>query len=173
VQVRPATEGDIEAIQRIYAHHVLNGNGSFEERPPGAAEMAARREAVAGRGLPYLVAETHVGVRGFGYAAPFRRRSAYRFTLEDSLYVDPDAVGLGIGRLLLSDLVARCTAQGYQQMVAVIGDSANRRSIRLHRALGFRHAGTLTSVGRKFDRWLDVVFMQRALTADISSAQDP
>jgi phosphinothricin acetyltransferase len=171
--VRPATEGDIEAIQRIYAHHVLNGSGSFEERPPGAAEMAARREAVAGRGLPYLVAETHVGVRGFGYAAPFRRRSAYRFTLEDSLYVDPDAVGLGIGRLLLSDLVARCTAQGYQQMVAVIGDSANRRSIRLHRALGFRHAGTLTSVGRKFDRWLDVVFMQRALTADISSAQDP
>jgi L-amino acid N-acyltransferase YncA len=173
VQVRPATEVDIEAIQRIYAHHVLNGSGSFEERPPGAAEMAARREAVAGRGLPYLVAETHVGVRGFGYAAPFRRRSAYRFTVEDSLYVDPDAVGLGIGRLLLSDLVARCTAQGYQQMVAVIGDSANRRSIRLHRALGFRHAGTLTSVGRKFDRWLDVVFMQRALTADISSAQDP
>jgi L-amino acid N-acyltransferase YncA len=89
VQVRPATEVDIEAIQRIYAHHVLNGSGSFEERPPDAVEMAARREAVAGRGLPYLVAETHVGVRGFGYAAPFRRRSAYRFTVEDSLYVDP------------------------------------------------------------------------------------
>jgi L-amino acid N-acyltransferase YncA len=173
VQIRPATESDIEAIQRIYAHHVLNGSGSFEERPPDAVEMAARREAVIACDLPYLVAETRLGVQGFAYAAPFRPRSAYRFTVEDSLYVDPGAVGLGIGRLLLGDLVARCTAQGYRQMVAVIGDSANHQSIGLHRALGFRHAGTLTSVGRKFDRWLDVVFMQRALAPNISSAQDP
>jgi phosphinothricin acetyltransferase len=166
VQVRPSTEDDIEAVQRIYAHHVLNGSGPFEERPPDAVEMAARREEVLRRGLPYLVAETRLGVGGFAYAAPFRPRSAYRFTVEESLYVDAGAIGLGIGRLLLGDLVARCTAQGYRQMVAVIGDSANHRSIRLHRALGFQHAGTLTSVGRKFDRWLDVVFMQRALASD-------
>jgi L-amino acid N-acyltransferase YncA len=162
--VHAASDADLDAIQRIYAHHVLTGTGSFEERPPDRAEMAQRREAVISQGLPYLVARTSVyGVRGFAYAAPFRARSAYRFTVEDSVYVDPQALGLGIGRLLLHDLIERCTALGYQQMVAVIGDSGNQGSIALHRSLGFREAGRLESVGRKFDRWIDVFFMQRAL----------
>jgi phosphinothricin acetyltransferase len=162
-RVRPATKADIGSIQRIYAHHVLNGTGSFEDHPPDEAEMAARHQAVVGRNLPYLVAVTDAGVIGFAYAGPFRLRSAYRFTVEDSVYIDAASIGLGVGRLLLGDLVARCTAQGYRQMVAMIGDSANARSIRLHRALGFFHAGTLAAIGCKFDTWLDVVFMQRPL----------
>jgi L-amino acid N-acyltransferase YncA len=172
VEVRPATKGDLEQVLRIYAHHVLNGTGSFEERPPDIEEIAARHDAVVDRGLPYLVAEAPESIVGFAYAAPFRPRSAYRFTVEDSVYVDPDAVGLGIGRLLLGDLIARCAALGYREMVAVIGDSANDHSIGLHRALGFRHAGTLTSVGCKFGLWLDVVFMQRGL-ADAALGQEP
>jgi L-amino acid N-acyltransferase YncA len=162
-EVRPAMETDMEAVLRIYVPHVRNGTGSFEEQPPAIAELASRRAALVERGLPFLVAEAPRGILGFAYAAPFRPRSAYRFTVEDSVYVHPDAVGLGIGRLPLSDLIARCAALKYQQMVAVIGDSANHRSIGLHRALGFRHAGTLASVGYKFDRFLDVVFMQRGL----------
>jgi L-amino acid N-acyltransferase YncA len=162
-EVRPAMDADIDAVLRIYVPHVRNGTGSFEEQPPDIAELASRRAAVVERGLPFIVAEAPQGILGFAYAAPFRPRSAYRFTVEDSVYVHPDAVGLGIGRLLLGDLIARCAALKYQQMVAVIGDSANHRSIGLHRALGFRHAGTLASVGYKFDRFLDVVFMQRAL----------
>jgi L-amino acid N-acyltransferase YncA len=161
--VRPAAAADFAAIHRIYAHHVENGTGSFEEVPPDIPELLRRWEQVAGRDLPYLIAETAQGVQGFAYAAPFRPRSAYRFTVEDSVYVDPGAVGLGLGRSLLAEVIARSSAQGYRRMVAVIGDSTNVRSIALHRSLGFSDAGTLTSVGRKFDRWIDVVFMQRAL----------
>jgi L-amino acid N-acyltransferase YncA len=162
--VDAAGDADIEAIQRIYAHHVLNGTGTFEERPPHSGEMAQRRAAVTERGLPYLVARSSDHeVRGFAYAAPFRPRSAYRFTIEDSVYVDPQATGSGVGRALLLELIERCTALGYQQMVAMIGDAGNQGSIALHRSAGFREAGRLVAVGRKFDRWIDVVFMQCAL----------
>lgn len=162
-EVRPSSEADMDAVMRIYAHHVLNGTGSFEERPPGITELAERHAAVVGRGLPFLVAEDAGAALGFAYAAPFRPRSAYRFTVEDSVYVDPHALGRGLGRLLLGELIAHCVVLNYRNMLAVIGDSANLRSIGLHRALGFHHAGTLTSVGFKFNRYLDVVFMQRSL----------
>ena len=166
VRVRPAVEADIGAVGAIYAHHVLTGTGSFEENAPDADEMCARFRSVTGRGLPYLVADTKGTVRGFAYTAPFRPRSAYRFTVEDSVYVDPAAVGQGIGRRLLADLIERCRELGLRQMVAMIGDSDNRRSIALHAALGFRPAGTLQRVGCKFGRSLDVVFMQRSLADD-------
>lgn len=163
VQVRPALEADVSAVRAIYAHHVLTGTGTFEEDAPDEDEMRARFRTVTARGLPYLVAETAGGVLGFAYAAPFRPRSAYRFTVENSVYVHPAAVGRGIGRRLLAELVEHCAAQGYQEMVAVIGDAGNDRSIALHAALGFQPAGTLQRVGHKFGRWLDVIFMQRPL----------
>ena len=166
VQVRSARDADISAICAIYAHHVLGGTGSFEETAPDTDEMATRFRSVVGNGLPYLVAENGGAVLGFAYAAPFRPRSAYRFTVENSVYVHPAVIGQGIGRRLLADLIDCCAAQGYREMVAVIGDAGNRRSIALHAALGFQQAGTLQGVGRKFSRWLDVVFMQRRLTTD-------
>jgi L-amino acid N-acyltransferase YncA len=125
--------------------------------------MARRRAAVVARGLPYLVAEVEGAVLGYAYAGPYHTRSAYRFTLEDSIYVAPHAVGRGIGRTLLAELLDRCTALGYRRMLAIIGDSGNAASIGLHAAAGFRHVGTLPSVGLKFGRWLDVVLMQRPL----------
>lgn len=169
VSVRPAVEADIGPIRCIYAHHVLNGTGSFEESAPNVEEMLARFRSVAARDLPFLIAETEGVVRGFAYAAPFRSRSAYRFTVEDSVYVDPAAVGRGIGRLLLAELIERCRKKGLRQMVAVIGDSDNRRSIDLHSALGFRRAGMLQQVGSKFGRSLDIVFMQRPLSDDLAA----
>lgn len=168
VEVRPAVAADIPAVAEIYAHHVLTGTGSFEEEAPDEAEMRARFALVGGRGLPWLVAASGGGVCGFAYAAPFRPRSAYRFTVEDSVYVAPAMVGRGIGRLLLEGLIERCRSRGLRQMVAVIGDSGNRRSIALHAAVGFRAAGALQQVGCKFGRPLDVVFMQRALAFDPS-----
>lgn len=169
VSVRPAVEQDIDPIRCIYAHHVLNGTGSFEESAPDVEEMAARFRSVRERDLPFLVAEIEGVVRGFAYAAPFRSRSAYRFTVEDSVYVHPAAVGRGIGRQLLAGLIERCRKKGLRQMVAVIGDSDNERSIALHAALGFRRAGTLLQVGCKFGRSLDIVFMQRPLSDDPAS----
>lgn len=163
VLVRDARDGDMGAVQEIYAHHVLNGFGSFEETAPDASELARRRAAFVERGLPYLVAEIDGLVCGFAYCAPYRTRSAYRYTVEDSVYVGPEWLGRGAGRALLAALIERCTALGYRQMVAVIGDSANLASIGLHERLGFRKAGTLRAVGRKFDRWLDTVVMQRTL----------
>ncbi len=163
VLLRDSTENDIPSVQAIYAGHVRHGTGSFEEIPPDYEEMRQRRAAIVARGLPYVVATREDRVLGFAYAAPFRPRPAYRFTIEDSIYIHPDVMGEGIGRLLLGDLIVRCEALGYRQMVAVIGDSRNQRSIRLHQALGFNRAGTFTSVGFKFGRWLDAVFMQRAL----------
>ncbi len=163
IMLREAAEDDMAAVQDIYAGHVRHGTGSFEERAPDLGEMMERRRAILARRLPYLVAGFGEHVVGFAYAAPFRPRPAYRFTVEDSIYIHPDAIGQGLGRLLLGDLIVRCEALGYRQMVAVIGDSENRRSIRLHEALGFHRAGTFTSVGFKFGRWLDAVFMQRAL----------
>ena len=161
--IRPSTDDDVPAVAAIYAHHVLHGTGTFELEPPDAAEMARRRADVLGKGLPWLVAVRGEQVLGYAYANHFRPRRAYRFCLEDSIYLAPDALGQGIGKLLLAELLARCEALGARQVLAVIGDSANAGSIGVHRALGFEHTGVLKSSGWKFERWLDVVLMQRAL----------
>ena len=158
--VRPAIADDIAAITAIYAGHVLNGIATFEENPPDAAEMARRHADVTARGLPYLVAEDQGRVLGYAYAGPYRPRSAYRFTLEDSIYLAPDAAGRGVGRALLTRVLAESTAWGARQMLAVIGDSGNAASIGLHRALGFRHLAVYEAVGFKFGRWVDTVTMQ-------------
>jgi phosphinothricin acetyltransferase len=163
VQVRPATPDDIPAIQAIYSHHVLNGLASFEEAPPPVEEMRRRFEDITGRGLPYLVADFGGKVAGYGYCALYRARSAYRYALEDSVYVRQDAHGKGIGTALLAELIRRCEALGYRQLIAIIGDSGHDASIALHASLGFLRVGTLRSVGFKFGRWVDSVFMQRPL----------
>lgn len=165
MQVRDAVQGDFPAIQSIYAHHVLNGLASFEEVPPDVAELRRRYHDVAGRGLPYLVAEEAGQVQGYGYCAPYRARSAYRYALENSVYVRDDLRGRGIGTRLLAALIERCAQLGYRQMIAVIGDSANTASIALHARFGFLRVGTLRSVGYKFGRWVDSVQMQRPLGA--------
>jgi L-amino acid N-acyltransferase YncA len=161
--VRSSAEADVPQIAAIYEWNVLNGTGTFEIKPPSPAEIARRRSDVLANGLPWLVAEVDGVVLGYAYATQFRPRPAYRFFAEDSIYLSNDATGRGIGRQLLGELIAECEATGIRQMVAVIGDSNNEASIGLHRALGFEHAGLLKSSGRKFDRWLDVVLMQRAL----------
>lgn len=161
--IRPSRDEDVPRIAAIYAHHVLNGLASFEEVPPEPVEIGRRRGEILGRGLPYLVAEADGKVLGYCYAGPFRPRVAYRYTLEDSIYIDPGAVGRGIGRLLLTEVLARCEALGYRQMVAVIGGRETVASIRLHAALGFTEVGVLAGVGFKFGRWVDSVLMQRPL----------
>ena len=161
--IRPATPDDAGTIAAIYAHHVLHGTATFEELPPDAGELARRQAEIVGRGLPYLVAEAEGRLLGYAYAGPLRPRSAYRFSLEDSIYLDPAATGQGLGRRLLDRLIVDCTAAGARQMVAVIGDSGNAASIALHARAGFVHAGLLRSVGLKFGRWLDTVQMQRPL----------
>jgi L-amino acid N-acyltransferase YncA len=161
--VRDSREGDVAAIQAIYAHHVLHGTASFEEEPPPLSEMARRRADVLARGLPYLVAEIEGKVAGYSYATPYRTRSAYRFSIENSVYVDHARYRGGIGRALLSELIGRCEQGDWRQMIAVIGDSAHVASISLHASLGFRTVGTLEAVGFKFGRWLDSVLMQRRL----------
>ncbi len=161
--VRPSRDSDVAAITTIYRHHVLHGVASFEEEPPDASEIARRRREILERGLPYLIAERDGQVLGYCYASLYRTRSAYRFSVEDSIYIDCREVGRGIGRTLLTELIENCTAQGYRQMVAVIGGSEQWPSIRLHQALGFAEIGTLRSVGFKFGSWLDTVLMQRPL----------
>jgi len=161
--LRDACTDDATAIQAIYATHVLTGLASFEEVPPDAAEMARRMAVIQARGLPYIVAEYEGRIGGYAYASPFRERSAYRYTVEDSVYIANDALRRGLGRVLLSEVIARCTAAGYRQMIAVIGDSANEGSIGLHTHLGFVTVGTMPAVGFKFGRWVDSVRMQRAL----------
>lgn len=163
VTVRDATEADMPAIQSIYALAVLHGVASFEETPPTVAEMISRRAAVLDLGLPYLAAERDGRIVGYAYATGYRPRPAYRFTIEDSVYVAEDMQGKGIGRVLLAALIARCEAGPWRQMVAVIGDSGNRGSIALHESLGFRMVGTLEASGFKLGRWVDSVLMQRAL----------
>jgi phosphinothricin acetyltransferase len=165
VQLRAATPDDIGEIHAIYSHHVLKGLASFEEEPPSAAELRRRFDDVSGRGLPYLVADFGGTVAGYGYCSLYRSRSAYRYTLEDSVYVRPDAQGRGVGRALLAELIRRCEALGYRELVAIIGDSANAASIGLHESEGFLRVGTLRSVGFKFGRWVDSVIMQRPLGA--------
>lgn len=161
--VRPSTAEDLPAITRIYGHLVLHGTGTFELEAPDEPEMARRRDDVLGKGLPWLVAERDGQLLGYAYANHFRPRRAYRFCLEDSIYLDPAAQGKGVGRILLAELLSQCEARGARQMLAVIGDSANAGSIGVHRACGFEAAGLFKSAGWKFDRWLDVVLMQRRL----------
>lgn len=161
--LRPATPQDLPAIQAIYAHHVLHGLASFEEEAPPLAEMRRRYEDVTGSGLPYLVAEEKGEVLGYGYCTLYRARSAYRYTLEDSVYVKEGRQGKGIGTAVLAELIARCTVLDYRQMIAVIGDSGNAASIGVHARLGFVRAGNLRSTGYKFGRWVDTVLMQLPL----------
>ncbi|MGE5268689.1 MAG: N-acetyltransferase family protein [Thiohalocapsa sp.] len=163
--IRPSRETDVAAIAAIYGHHVRHGLASFEEVPPAVEEVARRRAEIVGRGLPYLIAECDGSVAGYCYASLFRPRSAYRFTLEDSIYIDPALTGRGIGRALLQAVLQQSEALGYRQMVAVIGGSETVPSIGLHRALGFANVGMLPAVGFKFGRWVDIVLMQRPLGA--------
>jgi phosphinothricin acetyltransferase len=164
MQIRDAGPADLPAITAIYAHHVLHGTGTFEEVPPGPAEMAERVARVQGRGWPWLVAAQADGqIVGYAYAAQFRDRSAYRFAGEDSVYIRDDQRGQGVGKALVAALLDRAEACGFRQMFAVIGDSENTGSIGLHLSLGFRQVGVLKSAGIKFGRWVDVVFMQRAV----------
>jgi L-amino acid N-acyltransferase YncA len=166
VAVRAATPDDVAAIQAIYGFYVTRTAASFEEVPPTVDEMAARLSATLARGLPFLVAVEKGEVLGYTYAGPWRQRSAYRYTVEDSIYVAPFVARRGIGRTLMTALIDRCTELGYRQMIAVIGDSANQGSIALHRALGFGQEGVLRGVGLKFGRWVDVVIMHRTLGGD-------
>ncbi|AVM73241.1 GNAT family N-acetyltransferase [Magnetospirillum gryphiswaldense] len=166
VLVRPATPADMDQVQAIYAYYVTRSAASFEEEVPSVAEMRRRRDDVVDRNLPYLVAEDDGEVLGYTYAGPWRPRSAYRYTVEDSIYVAPFVQGRGIGKALLGALIDRCTELGYRRMIAVIGDSANQGSIGLHRSLGFRQEGVLRGVGLKFGRWVDVVIMHRVLGDD-------
>ena len=161
--VRPATAADCAAIQAIYAHHVLHGLASFEETPPSVQEIRGRLDEVTARGLPYLAAEESGEVLGYGYCTLYRSRSAYRHTLEDSVYVREGKHRKGIGKAILAALIARCEELGYRQLIAIIGDSAQAPSIGLHASMGFLRAGTLRSVGFKFGRWVDTVIMQRPL----------
>jgi phosphinothricin acetyltransferase len=163
LQIRPATPADIPAITRIYAHAVETGTASFELRPPDEAEMARRMNELLPKGSPYFAAEIDGRLVGYAYAGLYRTRPAYRFTLEDSVYIAPDCQGRGVGRALLAALVEESTRRGFRQMIAVIGDSEQAASIGLHAALGFAYVGTLPNVGFKFGRWLDTVLMQRAL----------
>ncbi|MBL4614171.1 MAG: N-acetyltransferase [Magnetovibrio sp.] len=172
IVIRDSSPSDVAAIQRIYAHHVQNGTASFEEVAPSADTISTRRQSILDAGAPYIVAELNGEVHGFAYAGSFRPRSAYRHTVEDSIYVDPQATGNGIGSKLLSTLIERCTELGYRQMVAVIGGAQNAASITLHQRQGFVQAGYLKSTGFKFGAWVDTVFMQRALGAGDDSLPD-
>lgn len=163
VTLRPAVREDMAAVQAIYSHYVTRTTISFEEVAPTVAEMEARLAATQARNMPWLVAEEAGEIVGYTYAGPWRSRSAYRYTVEDSIYVAPFLHGRGVGRALLQALVTECTRLGYRRMVAMVGDSANQSSIALHRSLGFVQEGVLRGVGLKFDRWIDLVIMQRAL----------
>lgn len=174
ITIRAATPADIGPIAEIYGHAVTHGTASYELEPPGVDEMAARQEALLSKGYPYLAAEAEGQLLGYAYAGPFRPRRAYRFTLEDSVYIAPSAQGRGVGRLLLSALIAEGERLGFRQMIAVIGDGSNHRaSVRLHEALGFHHAGTIEGTGYKHGRWLDTVFMQLSMNGGIATPPDP
>lgn len=173
--LRPATVADLDAITVIYDHAVRHGTASYELEPPSRSDMAARFAALTDAGYPYLVAEDFGGkIAGYAYAGPFRPRPAYRFIVEDSIYIAPDHQGLGLGRQLLPALVAACEQLGFRQILAVIGDgSPESASVRLHAALGFRLAGTLQGSGYKHGRWLDTVIMQLAINGGSTMPPDP
>ena len=163
--LRPSQEPDLPAITAIYGHHVLHGSGTFETEPPTLADMRARRAEVLARHLPFLVAEEGGRIVGFAYCNWFKPRPAYRFSAEDSIYLAPDAHRRGLGRALLAELAAQAQAAGVRKLIAVIGDSANAGSIGVHRSVGFEQVGVLKSCGWKFERWLDVVLMEKTLGA--------
>jgi L-amino acid N-acyltransferase YncA len=168
--IRPSEDRDVPAITAIYAHHVRFGTASFETDPPPVEEINRRRADILSKGQPYIVAETDGALLGYAYAGTYRPRAAYRDTVENSIYLHPDSIGRGLGKRLLLSLIEACEARDYRQMIAVVGDSANLPSIRLHQSCGFRLVGTLESVGFKLDRWLDSVFLQRSLGRGNSAA---
>lgn len=170
IDIRAAVPADIAAITRIYAEAVRHGTATFELDPPGETEMARRLAALTAGGFPYLVAQSDGAVAGYAYAGPYRERPAYRFTVEDSIYVATQAQRCGIGRALIERLIAEAQQRGFRQMIAVIGDSRQRASIALHAAVGFRMIGTFDAVGFKFGQWLDTVLMQRPLGAGAATA---
>lgn len=163
ITLRDAGPGDIGAICRIYAHYVRNGTATFEIEAPDEAELRTRMEAIQAKGLPYVVAERGGRVIGYAYANSYRPREAYRYTVEDSIYIDAEETGRGAGALLLERLLERCRETGARQMIAVIGGSDNVASIRLHERFGFTTVGVLRGVGFKFGEWLDTTLLQRAL----------
>jgi phosphinothricin acetyltransferase len=163
IPIRPAGLRDIAAITRIYDHAVRHGTASFEIEPPDEHEMVQRYEALRDGRYPYLVAELGGTIAGYAYAAPYRARPAYDWSVENSIYIAPQSQRRGIGRALLEQLIVAAQERGFRQMIAIIGDSANAASIELHRAAGFRTVGTFDNVGFKFGRWLDSVLMQRPL----------
>ena len=173
--IRPSTDTDLPEITAIYTHHVLHGTGTFEIDPPDLADMTARRADVLSKGLPYLVAADSASGRvlGYAYCTWFKPRPAYRFSAEDSVYIAPDVHGKGLGRALLAELTAQATKIGVRKLIAVIGDSKNLGSIGVHRSAGFTDVGVLKSCGWKFDQWLDVVLMEKALgLADTAPAHN-
>lgn len=170
--LRDARESDMPAVQAIYAHHVIHGTASFELEPPTLGQMLQRRADICANGLPYLVAERDGEVVGYAYATPYRPRPAYRFTVEDSVYMREGMAGFGIGHALLAAVIQHCTASGRRQMVAIIGNSENSASIRLHARLGYRQVGVFESVGFKHGRWLDTVIMQREPGEGASTTPD-
>lgn len=163
IKIRPSTEADVAAITTIYQHHVEHGTGTFEITPPTPEDMTNRRQDVLSKNLPYLILEEDSMVIGFAYCNWFKPRPAYRFSAEDSIYLAPSATGRGLGKLLLTELMAQAERAGVRKLIAVIGDSANRGSIGVHQVCGFTRVGVLSACGWKFERWLDVVLMERAL----------
>ena len=163
VLIRPAAPADLPSITAIYEHAVRFGTATFELEPPDVAEMTRRYRALVDGAFPYLVASQNGAILGYAYAGPYRPRPAYRFSVENSVYLDPAAQGKGVGTRLMRDLITQSEQRGFRQMIAVIGDSANVASIGVHRTTGFMMVGTLENVGFKFGRWLDTVLMQRAL----------
>ena len=169
--IRPSQPEDMAAITAIYQHHVLHGTGTFEIEPPTLAEMTTRREDVLSKGLPYLVLEDKGKVMGFAYCNWFKPRPAYRFSAEDSIYLAKDTAGKGLGRMLLAELCQAAEKTGIRKLIAVIGDSGNAGSIGVHKSLGFQHVGIVAGCGWKFERWLDIVMMEKAL--GVGQSQPP
>lgn len=167
--VRDACEADMESVSRICAHYVLNAHLTFEEVPPTPADFEKKRRAILSLGLPFLVAEREGSVLGFSYAGAYRPRPAYRYTVENSIYIAPDCRRQGLGTLLLDNLISRCEKGPFRQMIAVVGGTDNIASLELHSRFGFVHAGTLRAVGYKFGHWVDTVLLQRALSEGCSS----
>ena len=161
--IRPSSDADLPAITAIYAHHVLHGTGSFETEPPSLADMTTRRADVLSKGLPYLVVEQDGKIAGFAYGNWFKPRPAYRYSVEDSSYMAPELQGKGLGRALLTELMARFEAVGIRKVMAIVGDSANTGSVGIHLALGFTQVGIVDSCGWKFGAWRDIVIMQKTL----------